>query len=204
MVFELKRGTLSRDAVAQVIDYASYLDSLDNDRLAQLIAGNSGSGGIEQINDFQDWYSDTGEGDGLESLKPIRTVLVGLGVDERTERMVNFLSKNSSMDISLLTLHGFHHQGKTLLARQMRVKGGVGPPDDGRQTRRVDREANQRWLLARVDQYGITELFDEVNQYFTRLWGGASRRARRSGFAFRLRGTETAIGTAQNACVCPS
>ena len=33
VVFELKRGTLSRDAVAQVIDYASYLDDMDLGRI---------------------------------------------------------------------------------------------------------------------------------------------------------------------------
>ena len=34
VVFELKRGTLSRDAVAQIIDYASDLDSMDPAALA--------------------------------------------------------------------------------------------------------------------------------------------------------------------------
>ena len=31
VVFELKRGTLNRDAVAQIIDYASCLDAMDLD-----------------------------------------------------------------------------------------------------------------------------------------------------------------------------
>ena len=74
VVFELKRGTLSRDAVAQVIDYASYLDSLDDDALASFIARNSGRHGIDQIDDFQDWYAQNTEADGLEALRPIRTV----------------------------------------------------------------------------------------------------------------------------------
>ena len=38
VVFELKRGTLSREAVAQVIDYASYLDNLDLTDLAEHIS----------------------------------------------------------------------------------------------------------------------------------------------------------------------
>ena len=37
VVFELKRGTLTRDAVAQVIDYCSYLESLDVDTLKFVI-----------------------------------------------------------------------------------------------------------------------------------------------------------------------
>ena len=42
VLFELKRGMLSRDVVAQVIDYASYLDSLDDDTLGRHISDNSG------------------------------------------------------------------------------------------------------------------------------------------------------------------
>ena len=121
VVFELKRGTLSRDAVAQVIDYASYLDSLDDDSLSQHIAGYSGHGGIDKIDDFGEWYSENIQGDGLESLRPVRMYLVGLGVDDRTERMVNFLAKSSRMDISLLTFYGYNYGDKTLLARQVRV-----------------------------------------------------------------------------------
>ena len=56
VVFELKRGTLSRDAVAQIIDYASYLDDMDLDALAEHISERSGTGGIDKIKDFQEWY----------------------------------------------------------------------------------------------------------------------------------------------------
>ena len=105
VVFELKRGTLSRDAVAQVVDYASYLDTMELTALAEYISDRSGEHGIENIEDFQKWYSrDFGE---LESLKPLRLFLVGLGTDDRTERMVRFLADNSNMDISMLTFHGF-------------------------------------------------------------------------------------------------
>ena len=88
VVFELKRGTLSRDAVAQVVDYASDLDTMELTALAEYISDRSGEHGIENIEDFQDWYGrqDFGE---LESLKPLRLFLVGLGSDDdRTERMV--------------------------------------------------------------------------------------------------------------------
>lgn len=187
VVFELKRGRLTRDAVAQVIDYASALNLMNDDELSQHIADRSGQSGIQEIEDFREWYSETIGDDSLDALRPMRMFLVGLGSDAATERMVKFLADNSSMDISLLTFHGFDHGGQILLARQMRVEGG-SPSDEPRPPRRVNREANQKWLIARAEQYGITELFDEVNQYFTRLWGGASRRARRSGWAFRLRG----------------
>src|SRR5262249_49628728 len=52
---------------------------------------------------------------------PPRVVLVGLGVDERAKRMVEFLAR-SELDISLVTFHGFNQGGETLLARQVEVQ----------------------------------------------------------------------------------
>ena len=49
VVFELKRGTLTRDAVAQVLDYASDLAALDDGQFAGLIEKHSGHHGIGRI-----------------------------------------------------------------------------------------------------------------------------------------------------------
>lgn len=124
VVFELKRGMLSRNAVAQIIDYVSYLEDMDLDALVSHISDKSGAHSIDKIDDFEKWYTENEniEVDSLDSLRPLRMFLVGLGVDDKTERMVNFLTKNG-MDISLLTFYGFEQDGKVLLARQMRVEG---------------------------------------------------------------------------------
>ena len=188
VVFELKRGTLSRDAVAQVIDYASHLDSLDDDALASFIARNSGKHGIDLIEDFQDWYAQNTEADGLDALRPIRAVLVGLGVDERTERMVRFLANNSRLDISLLTFHGFVHGDKTLLARQARVEG-TGSSGEARKARRqIDREEIRVQLHEKAQNYGLDGLFDEVNQSFRRIWNNPREKPRNVGLGFFLGG----------------
>jgi RecB family endonuclease NucS len=52
VVFELKRGNLTRDAVAQIIDYGSYLAELDPERLSNHISERSGRLGIGRIEDF--------------------------------------------------------------------------------------------------------------------------------------------------------
>ena len=108
VVFELKRGTLSRDAVAQVIDYASYLDTMPEQELTRYISERTGSNGIERIEDFEEWYGDKFGGNESASLKPVQMVLVGLGVDERTNRMARFLAAGG-MEFSLLTFHGYSY-----------------------------------------------------------------------------------------------
>ena len=53
VVFELKRGTLTRDDVAQGIDYPSYLNEMELDDLSDHISERSGENGIKKIEDFQ-------------------------------------------------------------------------------------------------------------------------------------------------------
>ena len=56
VVFELKRGMFAREAVTQVLDYASGLDGMSTAELAEHVSRQSGEGGIEQIDDFEQWY----------------------------------------------------------------------------------------------------------------------------------------------------
>ena len=183
-VFELKRGTLSRDAVAQIIDYASDLDDLELDALADRIAEGSGAHGTKEIEDFQEWYGlQFGE---LESLKPLRLFLVGLGVDGRTERMVRFLANNSYMDISLLTFHGFDQDGKTLLAKQVEVKA----TEEVRSTRRRRRRSKaerQEMLNAKCGRSEVPNLFDDVKAMFEASWPPSRKSPNVHGLSFKLR-----------------
>ena len=117
VVFELKRGALSREAVAQVIDYCSSLESMTDEDLALHIAERSGNRGIGAIEDFEEWYDQRFEKQ-IESLRPVRMALVGLGADESATRMVNYL-QNQGVGIALMTFYGYQHNGQVLLARHM-------------------------------------------------------------------------------------
>lgn len=125
VVFELKRGTLTREAVAQVIDYGSFLSSLDADELAAHISQRSGNLGIEAIGDFSSWYQEEYAKPLEDHLRP-RLVLVGLGADERTRRMVEFLS-SGDFDVSLITFHAFELDRGIALARQVEVEAPSCP-----------------------------------------------------------------------------
>lgn len=168
VLFELKRGTLTRDAVAQVIDYASDLESKDLDSLVDHISEQSGKHGIEKIENFEEWYGEQFDGQELESLMPLRMSLVGLGVDARTERMVPFLKKKG-MDISLLTFHGFVHDGTTFLAKQVHVEAA----DDSQPStpkRRLTRAEKMQKLLEEAHEGGVTELFTAARGMFNENW----------------------------------
>ena len=184
VVFELKRGTLSREAVAQVIDYASYLNSMPEQELTNFISARSSSYGVDKIEDFEEWYDTKSGGQGLEALKPVRMVLVGLGVDERTTRMVQFLAKG--VDIALLTFHGFNYNGSTFLARHVQVEGDSEPSPNGRRaTPRVPQRVLVTEVENRVKQY--EEEWEEgyliwtaVRQMFRELWHNPRERVART------------------------
>ena len=170
VVFELKRGTLSRDAVAQIIDYASYLNAMDPASLASHISESSGAHGIDEIEDFKEWYGqDFGE---LESLKPLRMFLVGLGVDGTTERMVKYLA-NGDIDISLLTFHAFLYNNKILLAKQVEIAGDIG---SGPRSPRPSRSEREKQLDDRARSSGIYHSYTSVREMFRENWPGSGER----------------------------
>jgi hypothetical protein len=155
-VFELKRGNLTRDAVAQAIDYASYLDDLEPTELSRHITRQSGRGGTDQIEDFEQWYQENFQP--LTEIGRPKVVLVGLGVDERAKRMVAFLAR-CELDISLITFHGFKQDGNILLARQVEVQARSATESARATWNKHDNEAKLTELLT---QLGISSAYNEL------------------------------------------
>ena len=157
VVFELKRGTLTRDAVAQALDYASDLAMLGEDKFARLIDEHSGQGSIEAREDFADWYQQEFPNETGFLTNPPKIVLVGLGADERARRIVNFLAQRG-IEIQLLTFHGFTHEGKLLLARQVE---SIAPTSTNGRTK----ESKQAVLHEAAERLGVKEFFEEVASF---------------------------------------
>ena len=124
VVFELKRKKLTRSAVAQILDYCTYLEALPDSDIATLISERSGTHGINKILDFEEWYGSQGG----DAIKPVRMVLVGLGIDTSARRMVAYLA-DRGIDIDLLTFHGYLHGDELLLARQARARNDGRAPN---------------------------------------------------------------------------
>ena len=159
VVFELKREKLRREAVAQAVDYASWLEALDDAKLGKLVAENSGQREIDKIEDFESWYGQRWES--MDSLKPVRIVLVGLGADEPARRMADWLARKG-VEIDLLTFLGYRHGDRMLLAR--RLEGSDEAPEQGRvKVSRATKEANWREAMeGRIDEYRMRGWWPEV------------------------------------------
>ncbi len=182
VVFELKRGDLTRDAVTQIIDYASHLETMGDDELTAHIAQHSGRDGIAEIEDFEDWYAQRFEGQPLSSLRPVRMILVGLGTNARATRMVDFLAARG-VDVSLLTFHGYEHEGKTLLARQVRAEPEATEAARGGRNRRQSREERHRAVDEFAENQGVSDIFHEAVERFQQQ-GRYTLHARTRGYTF--------------------
>src|SRR6516162_5179940 len=157
VVFELKRGVLTRDAVAQIIDYASFLAELSKEELNSLVNENLGKHGIDKITDnFAEWYQDQFSGKSLDTIGKPKMVLVGLGVDERARRMVEYLA-NGSIEMSLITFHGFDNSNEVFLARQVKVAPPVSSAPGT-----WSKAKNLRILLRKIKEFGVESYFDKA------------------------------------------
>ena len=152
VVFELKREKLTRNAVAQILDYCTYLEALSDSELATLIAERSGTDGINEISDFEEWYGSQGG----DSIKPVRMVLVGLGIDTSARRMVAYLA-DRGIEIEFLTFHGYVHGDGMLLARQVRTREDRHTP--ARQVRNLNRKAD---LNRKATEYGVADVWRDA------------------------------------------
>ena len=180
VVFELKRGMLTRDAVAQVVDYASHLSELDDRALAVMVEDNSGRDGIDEIEDFLDWYSqEHPDRDGLLLERP-KMVLVGLGVDERTRRMVAFLAR-AGVEIDLLTFQAFEAHGTVLFARQ-----AESPRPPHRNVDRLTGKEKLRLLMESARELEVDTLLDEVVSWLRAQMPGCERKPGKTGYGFYL------------------
>ena len=179
VIFELKRGVLTREAVAQIIDYSSYLAALDPEELSEHISSRSGNLGIDKVDNFLAWYQEQFGKSYTEYQRP-RMVLVGLGVDEKTKRMVSFLSE-SDLDISLTTFHGFKKGEEIFLARQVEVQSRSSDL-----TAAITKKSNLERLRLRVKELGLEDYYYDIASFFRHQLPASYEWPNQGGYSYSL------------------
>lgn len=159
VVFELKRGPLTREAVTQIIDYVSALESMNEEDLVKHITERSkGIRGIEPF-DYQTYVQTFPD----VPLTPVQMTLVGLGADASATRIVEFLAKRG-MRMSMLTFHGYHHDGKVFLAKQVQTERDIAERAKARSSRnrKEEERALKKALDERIDELKIRDFWEDV------------------------------------------
>lgn len=127
VIVELKRGLGPREAVAQALDYASWLDGASPERVTD-----SASEYLKK--DLEDAFRDH-FGQDLSNLdtQDHRIILVAPKLDDSAERIINYLAKRYGVDINAVFFtYRKLADGKEVLIRSVLVPDYVGVVKRGR------------------------------------------------------------------------
>lgn len=116
------------------------------------------------MEEFEVWYNENDNWESIENLRPVRTALVGLGVDESAHRMADWLS-TKGVAIDLLTSRGFRDGNRMLLARQLESSEEATRKKSGSRSRLSRTEKNERRrkaLETEVDKHGIRDWWSDA------------------------------------------
>jgi hypothetical protein len=149
VIIELKRDKTPRDITAQVLDYASWVQDLSNERVTELADQYLGSRGpLEQA------FAHQFDGDLPETLNgQHKMLIVASDIDASTERIVNYLSDTHGVDINAVSFQYFQQgDGKEFLARVFLID-----PSQVEQSSRVKGTSKRRPNLTYEELQGIAD-----------------------------------------------
>jgi hypothetical protein len=111
-VIELKRSRTPREVVAQLLDYASWVETLSYDEIASIFSDKNSGRKIEEA--FDDTF-------GISLPEKINQghelIVVSSELDPSTERIINYLADNYGVPINAVFFRFYRDDGRDYLAR---------------------------------------------------------------------------------------
>lgn len=169
VILELKRHKTPRDIVAQVLDYASWVEEL----------------GVAEVENIAEFYL---EGENLESAfrkkfqddlpqsinQHHRMYIVASELDGSTERIVKYLSEKYGADINVATFQFFQKDGQEFVGKSFLLDEDETTSGD---TYRSKRRRNLTWaeLDGIAEEHAVADLYNLAFNSFRDLFNGAVR-----------------------------
>ncbi len=177
VVIELKRGSLPREVLAQAMDYASDLADWGVEKLSEICNEYTGKALDDQISEsFPDIDLENIDINDVQ-----RIFLVGFGIEDSLERMVNWLSSSFGVSINVILLKYIKTaSGDELLTRTAMISEAVEP---------VRTERKKKFEIPMSNEpgnYPRDVLAERLKKYLSqRLW--SARRMRKVLFPVLIR-----------------
>jgi len=159
VIIELKKEKTPRDIVAQVLDYASWVKDLSNERITDIANKYLGTKGpLERA--FKDKFD--------EELPEIlnesnKMLIVASEIDSSTERIVSYLADSFSVPINAISFQYFQDDsGKEYLARAFLIEPTKIKPSPKRKP-----PLNFDDFKEIAEKNGIGELFNNISEELT-------------------------------------
>ena len=123
VIIELKRDRAPRDVLAQILEYASWVDDLPSDKILEVASIYLQKKGTDLEEAFREKFDD----ELPESLNSSHKMLiVASELDAQTERVLNYLSKRD-IDINAVTFSYFRDGENEYLARAVLIPESMKP-----------------------------------------------------------------------------
>ena len=101
-IIELKKNRTPREAVAQLLDYASWVQSLTYDDISDIYAEKNNNKA------FEEGFAEAFDGNPPDEVnKELKLILVAAELDSSSERIINYLSDNFGVPINAMFFRYF-------------------------------------------------------------------------------------------------
>jgi hypothetical protein len=119
VLIELKRDRTPREIVAQALDYASWVEQLTSEKIAQIYQRFSNGGNLDEA--FQQHFGSALDEDMLNQSHQI--IIVAAALDAATERIIGYLNARD-IAINAVFFQVFQHGDDQLLSRAWLIDPG--------------------------------------------------------------------------------
>ncbi len=119
VLIELKRDRTPREIIAQALDYASWVEQLGTEKIAQIYQRYSNGGNLAEA--FQERFDEKLDEDALNQSHQI--IIVASELDDSTERIIGYLDARD-IAINVVFFQVFQHGGEQLLSRAWLIDPG--------------------------------------------------------------------------------
>lgn len=120
VLIEIKRDRTPREIVAQALDYASWVETLTADRIAQIYQRFSKGGSLSEA--FKQRFGTTLDEDTLNEAHQI--IIVAAALDDSTERIIQYLNARD-IAINVVFFQVFQNGHEQLLSRAWLIDPGT-------------------------------------------------------------------------------
>ncbi|MGE0376857.1 MAG: DUF91 domain-containing protein, partial [Planctomycetaceae bacterium] len=173
-VVELKRDKTPREVVAQSLDYASWVQNLSYEQIAQLYADRNNGKAFEE--GFADVFG-TGPPEKLNESHNL--VVVASELDASTERIINYLADNYGVPINAVFFRYFREGDGEYITRTWLIDPQEAEVKSAKSAAKKDREPwNGRDFYVRFaeepEDQGLCRSWDDARKYGFVSGDGAS------------------------------
>jgi hypothetical protein len=123
VIIELKRDRAPRDVLAQILEYASWVDDLSTEEISEIAKNYLKEKGIELEETFQEKFR-TQLPQSLNTSH--KMLIVASELDAQTERVLNYLSEHN-IDINAVTFGYFRDGENEYMARAVLIPESMKP-----------------------------------------------------------------------------